>query len=130
MLLLIGAFPWLFSIKSRPLITTSGSDPGQKSILVDTRQNLYFANALSERHVYTRFTDSIKSEGCNDIGLMLKGDDPEYLVWVLMDAPRAPVRIEWIVSGPTDRYSPADFKPCAIICRGCTLAQSPLRGLE
>ncbi len=129
-LLLIGAFPWLFSIKSRPVIITAGNDPGQKSILMDTRQDLYFANALSEREVYTRYTDTIKQAGCADVGIMLKGDDPEYLLWVLMDAPRAAVRMEWIVSGPTDRYSPADFKPCAIICRGCTRAQSPLRGLE
>ena len=128
-LLLIGALPWLFRINSRPVIPAAGSEPPQKSILVDTRQNLYFANALSEREVYTRFTDTIKSEGCSDIGLMLKGDDPEYLVWVLMGAPKAPMRIEWIVSGPTGRYSSPDFKPCAIICRGCSLDQSPLRGL-
>jgi hypothetical protein len=129
-LLLIGSSPWLFNIRSRPLITTPGDPSGQKSILVDSRQNLYFANALSVRGIYTQFTDTIKGEGCSNIGLMLRGDDPEYLFWVLMGAPRTPVSIEWIVSGPTDRYSLPDFKPCAIICRGCTPAQSPLRGLE
>ncbi len=129
-LLLVGSFPLLFNLDSRPVITTAASDPGQISILVETRQDLYFANALSEREVYTQFTDTIRSEGCSDIGLMLKGDDPEYLVWELMGAPRSAVRIEWIVSGPTGRYSSPDFKPCAIICRGCSLDQSPLRGLE
>ncbi len=129
-LLLVGSFPLLFNMDSRPVIVAPGSDTTRKSIFFDTRQDLYFANALSEREVYTRFTDTIKSEGCSDVGLMLKGDDPEYLVWVLMGAPRTAVRIEWIVSGPTRRYSSPDFKPCAIICRGCTLDQSPLRGLE
>jgi hypothetical protein len=128
-LLLVGTFPWLFSINSRPLIIPPSNASGQKSILVDTRQNLYFANAPGVKDVYIRFTDSIKAEGCTDIGLMLKGDDPEYLLWVLMGAPSAPIRMEWIVSGPTDRYSLPDFKPCAIICRGCTREQSPLRGL-
>lgn len=129
-LLFIGALPWLLSIYSRPLVITSGSDPGQVSILETTRQALYFANAPSERDVYTQYTDIIKSQGCKDIGVMLRGDDPEYLLWVLMGAPRSLTRLEWIVSGPTSRYSLADFKPCAIICHGCTMDQTPLRGLE
>jgi hypothetical protein len=128
-LLFIGALPWLFSIYSRPLVTTAASDPGQKSILSASRHDLYYSNAPSERAVYAELTDVIKSQGCNEVGVMLRGDDPEYLLWMLMGAPRSPARLEWIVSGPTDRYSPADFKPCAIICNGCTLQQSPLRGL-
>jgi hypothetical protein len=129
-LLLVGSFPWLFGINSRPLIPQLGYGVTQKSILVDSRQNLYFANAISERDVYTEFTDTIKDQGCTQIGLMLKGDDPEYLIWALMDAPQKGLNIEWIISGPTDRYSRADFAPCAIICRGCSTDQSPLRGLE
>lgn len=128
-LLFIGALPWLFSIDERPLVITAKSDLVQKSILETTRQDLYFVNAPSERDRYMQLTDVIKSQACNDIGIMLKGDDPEYLLWMLMGAPRSPARLEWIVSGPTDRYSPADFKPCAIICRGCTREQSPLSGL-
>jgi hypothetical protein len=130
MLLLIGSFPWLFNIDSRPLIATPVSASGQKSILEDTRQSLYFANAPSVKDIYIEFTDTIKHEGCSDIGIMLKGDDPEYLLWVLMGAPRSGVRIEWIVSGPTTRYERLNFQPCAVICRGCTMEQSPLRGLE
>jgi hypothetical protein len=129
-LLLVGSIPWLFSINSRPLIAKPGNASAQKSILEDSRQNLYFANAPSLRDIYPQFTDIIKSQGCSDIGLMLLGDDPEYLLWVLMGAPRPSLRLEWIVSGPTDRYSQPNFKPCAIICHGCTMDQSPLRGLE
>ncbi len=128
-LLFIGALPWLFSIDERPLVITPKSELVQKSILETTRQELYFVNAPSERDRYIQLTDIIKSQGCKDIGLMLKGDDPEYLLWELMGAPRSSARLEWIVSGPTERYSPTDFKPCAIICRGCTREQSPLRGL-
>jgi hypothetical protein len=129
-LLFIGSFPWLFGINSRPLVPQLGYGVTQGSILQATRQDLYFANALSERGVYTELTSAIKSQGCTQIGLMLKGEDPEYLIWQLMGAPRSPVNIQWIISGPTDRYSPAAFTPCAIICRGCTMDQTPLRGLE
>jgi hypothetical protein len=129
-LLLIGSFPWLFNINSRPLIATPVSTSEQKSILKDSRQNLYFANASGVKDVYIEFTGTIKHEGCSDIGVMLEGDDPEYLIWALIGAPRSKVRIEWIVSGPTTRYAQPNFQPCAIICRGCTMDQSPLRGLE
>jgi hypothetical protein len=129
-LLFIGALPWLLSVYSRPLVGISGYSEGKGSILQASRMDLYFTNAPSERAVFTQFTEVIKSKGCNDVGVMLKGDDPEYLLWVLMGAPRSQARLEWIVSSPTDKYSPADFQPCAIICRGCSLSQSPLRGLE
>jgi hypothetical protein len=107
-----------------------GSVSEHENILDKPRLELYFANAPSVKGVYTEYTDIIKARGCADIGIMLRGDDPEYLLWVLMGAPRNSTRIEWIVSGPTDRYSDLEFKPCAIICNGCTLDQSPLRGLE
>jgi hypothetical protein len=128
-LLFIGALPWLFSVDERPLVITPKSELVLKSILETTRQDIYFVNAPSEHDRYITLTDIIKSQGCKDVGIMLKGDDPEYLLWELMGAPRSSARLEWIVSGPTDRYSPSDFKPCAIICRGCSMDQTPLRGL-
>jgi hypothetical protein len=129
-LLFIAALPWLFSIYSRPLIPKPGSTSAQASILETPRADLYFANAPSEKDVFKKLTGMVKAGSCNDIGLMLNGDDPEYLLWTLMDAPRSAARLEWIVSGPTDRYSSPDFQPCAIICHGCSEIQSPIRGLE
>jgi hypothetical protein len=111
-------------------VSLPGYTDRQSSILVAPRVDLYFVNAPSEQAVYTQFTDVIKSRGCSNVGVMLKGDDPEYLLWVLMGAPRSAAVIEWIVSGSTSRYSSLEFQPCAIICIGCTLDQSPLRGLE
>ncbi len=127
-LLLIGSLPWLLSINSRSLIIFPGSN-SHESIISNSRRDLYFTNASGVKDTYTQYADTIKAQGCSEVGVMLRGDDPEYLLWVLMGAPRFTGRIEWIVSGPTDRYSPADFKPCAIICNGCTRDQSPLRGL-
>jgi hypothetical protein len=128
-LLFVGSFPWLFSIVSRPLIAHPEGIPGQISILKDSRQDLYFANAPEQRAAYIQFTDLIKNAGCSDIGLMLHGEDPEYLIWVMMGAPDASLNIQWIIRGPTDKYSQPGFKPCAIICHGCTTDQTPIRGL-
>jgi hypothetical protein len=101
----------------------------QKSILNESRETLYFANS-GVHDIYKQFTDKIKDYDCDDLGIMLLGDDPEYLLWVLMGAPRTSMRIEWVISGPTARYSPPNFKPCAIICHSCTMQQTTLRGLE
>jgi hypothetical protein len=126
MLLLIGSYPWIFSIDSRPLIPKPGRSTIQSSILNVSRENLYFANA-DLHEPYKQITDKIKSIGCSDIGIMLHGDDPEYLFWVLMGAPRSPLNIEWIVSGPTTRYEQPNFHPCAVICKDCGMNQN-IRG--
>lgn len=129
-LLFVGSLPWLFSIYERPLIPAAAGKSEQTSVLTADRQDLYFTNAPSERDVYTQYADIIKDKGCKDVGVMLEGDDPEYLLWELLGAPTSGTRLEWIVSGPTSMYSNRDFQACAIICRGCTAQQSPLRGLE
>ncbi len=126
-LLLLASLPWLVSIKSRSLIVRPGHSYLQSSILTEPRQNMYFANAGSIQESLTQMTGKIKSTGCTDIGIMLLGDDPEYLVWELMGAPRTPANIQWIVSSPTSRYSPQDFQPCAVICQDCEVNQN-IRG--
>jgi hypothetical protein len=126
-LLLVGATPLLFSIDSRPVIVKPGRSLVQSSILTESRENLYFANAQGIQGSSQQLTGKIKSIGCNDIGIMLHGDDPEYLFWVMMNAPRLSLKIEWIVSGPTTRYERPDFKPCAVICMGCD-PQENIRG--
>ena len=125
--LLIGARPWLFSIDSRPLIPKPGRSVVE-SILDGTRERLYFANLPDGYEPFQRIAGEILNRGCTEVGIMLFGDDPEYLLWVLLNAPRPDLRVEWIVSGATDRYSPADFQPCAVVCNGCE-GQATIRGL-
>lgn len=129
-LLVISCYPWVFQIASRPLIPDPGSALVQGSILNESRLNLYFANAPGERDDYVLFTEGIKSSACSDVGILLEGEDPEYLLWVLMGAPRRSLQIEWLVSGATARYAHADFKPCAVICHGCESGQVNIPGLE
>ena len=128
--LLVSSYPWLFRIDSRPLIPQPGrSTVG--SILTEPREKLYFANATHLDSVLTPLTEDIQGRGCAQVGIMLLGDDPEYLIWVLMGAPRKDdLRIVWIVSGNTSRYKPLDFQPCAIICHGCGADQQSINGLD
>jgi hypothetical protein len=118
-LFLVAAWPWLFSIQSRPLDPIAG-DSLTSSILIESRQNLYFANAQYLTNAYTSLIATIDKVGCNQIGIALNGQSPEYLIWVLLDAPRSDLRVEWLVSGgPPGLSNSPGFSPCAVICEKC-----------
>ncbi len=126
--LLFLSFPWLFSIDSRPLFPREGQG---ESILSTGRLELYFKNATGAEQGVLEITADIQQQGCSQVGLMLHGDEPEYLFWRLLGAPRETIRVEWIVAGtPSARYRPEDFQPCAIVCSGCPPEQATLRDLD
>jgi 4-amino-4-deoxy-L-arabinose transferase-like glycosyltransferase len=128
-LFLVAAWPWLFSIQSRPLIPVAG-DSLTNSILVESRQNLYFANAQYLINTYTSLIGTIDKAGCNQVGIALNGLSPEYLIWVLLDAPRPDLRVEWLVSGgPPGLTNSPDFSPCAVICQHCGADVQEIEGL-
>jgi hypothetical protein len=128
-LFLVTAWPWLFSIQSRPLIPVVG-DSLTKSILVEPRQNLYFANAQYLVNNYTLLVGTIEETDCNQIGIAMGGISPEYLLWVLLDAPRPDLRVEWLVSGgPSGLTLSPDFTPCAVICEKCAANVQEFKGL-
>ncbi len=58
----------------------------------------------------------IRGAACNQVGLMLNGDDPEYLWWVQLGAPNPGLRIEWIVSGTP--LGPIHRPRLQTVCRG------------
>jgi hypothetical protein len=125
--LLALSFPWLFSIDSRPILPQDGQGV---SILSAGREELYAYYdpwAFEKIHQVSQY---VQEQGCGQVGLILQGDDPEYLYWVVLGAPRDSLRIEWIVSGtPSTRYRPDDFQPCAVLCKGCGVDPTPIRGL-
>ena len=43
--------------------------------------------------------------------------------------PREDLQMEWIVSGPTERYSFPGFDACAIICEACPEEWDTIRDL-
>lgn len=127
--LLVCSWPWLMSIQSRPLIPDSESRVG--SILIESREDLYFGNEPNYQNPYVAVTEQIHDSKCASVGLAIAGHAAEYPFWVLMGAPREDVHIEWIVSGtPSARLAPTDFQPCAIICDGsCPIEWETVNGL-
>ncbi len=129
LLLMIAAIPWLISINSRPLFPLPNR-PQSPSILVEPRERLYFANAISLLPVYQTITDQINQAGCSRVGIALRGAGAEYPLWVQLGAPRAALQIEWITAGPSaDRYEKEHFEPCAVICQRCPQSWITARGL-
>ncbi len=112
------SLPWILKIDSRPLIPTN-RNTDIPSVLTTSRDRLYYGAAPGFQSMVHDLTDPIIQQGCNQVGMMINGDDPEYYFWVELGAPRKDLQIEWIVAGtPSERYRPADFKPCAVIASG------------
>lgn len=127
--LLVAAYPWLFSLDARPIITTNRSLSA--NILTVPREELYFVTGRHVEHPYQLLAQEAKANNCSKIGLMLFGNEAEYPLWALMDAPKEDVYFEWIVAGPTSKYETPDFRPCALICQGCEGDEwQEIRGLQ
>ncbi len=127
-LLWAGSLPWLTAIESRPLLA-SWLPTRMSSVLTMPRMDLAFANAESLKPLYDEFATAIEEAACQDVGLMIGGDDAEYLWWARLGAPWSGVRIEWIVAGPTARYEDPGFAPCAVVCHHCPEDWSAIRGV-
>jgi hypothetical protein len=108
----------LFCLWQRPILPLDGRTI-PTSILDTPRQDLYFVTSI-DRSELMPVVEEIQRSDCQEIGLMLGGDDPEYLWWILLDAPWNALRLEWMVSGtPSSRYTDPEFQPCAVICTSC-----------
>ncbi len=127
--LVLLAWPWLLSVRSRPLVSQADSTVG--SVLLESRLALYFANAAYLRDPLLSVGGMVREAGCSVVGIALSGNAPEYLLWVVMGAPRPDLRIEWIVGGtPSARYEDPSFAPCAVICdESCPADWTAIRGL-
>lgn len=127
--LLLSTWPWLFGIRSRPIIPAASNTP-IKSVLSEPRKSFYTVNVPWVVDQYRTIVDEINRIQCSQVGLMLGGSAMEYLFWVELGAPRNDLEIEWIVSGtPSERYVQEDFSPCAIVCEKCPQDMLVARGL-
>ncbi|MBM2842180.1 MAG: 2 protein [Anaerolineales bacterium] len=125
-LLAISAFQPLLFLQERPLLASDGNS----SILAQPREHLYL-RGISPADVYAEFTARIQESGCSSIGLSLRGDTPEYPIWVLMGAPRNDLVFDWIIArgDPTGNLRRAGFHPCAVICQHCPATRAPFNDL-
>ena len=127
--LILLSWPWLGDIYSRPLISKPGVHPVD-SVLSESREDLLFANIPKYKEPYVNIVNLIEEARCSRVGLMISGGSMEYPLWVLLDAPREDLWIEWIVTGtPSARHSRSDFMPCAVICERCPEDWEEIRGL-
>jgi hypothetical protein len=127
--LIVLSWPWLTGISTRPLLSGSGGS-GSPSVLLQSREDLYYANVPWAVEGYQTVIRRVSEGGCSDIGLVLSGSAMEYLIWAGLGAPRDDLRIEWFVSGtPSARYEASTFLPCAVICEGCPTGWTVIRGL-
>jgi 4-amino-4-deoxy-L-arabinose transferase-like glycosyltransferase len=122
-IMVIGAWSWLTNISSRPLLPSEDKD---WTILNITRETNYPGYGT-----YKPMIDMIKAQDCSSVGLMIKGDRPEYTLWVMMGAPDDDLEIEWITgkNSPSSAYRKPGFQPCAVICEACPEDWDSVRGL-
>lgn len=128
-LLLVWAVPWAVGNQARPLLPKLES-AFVDSVLVEEREDLYFANAPYLRTPYIEMTDLVRQESCGKVGVSIPGASLEYPLWALLGAPEEQLEMRWVVSGtPSDRYVQEDFQPCAVICDACPVEWESVRGL-
>ena len=133
---LLATIPWVLFNTSRPLIGMVEEPKGLEigcvvgvsvlgcthvgSILEVPRQDLVFANTRDSQADITAITDVTARLQCDQIGLRIDSNDPEYPYWFLLGAPDNGVRIESIYPVlELGRFLSPDFRPCAIICSVC-----------
>jgi hypothetical protein len=119
------AWPWYLRLDGRPLLPEDGTS----GILLRDRASLIFPDAPELAQTYTTIAERIRRSGCQNVAVMFSGDGGEYPLWLLLGAPRADTRIEWLVAeSPTSRFA-TSFTPCAVVCEDCGKAEEEVRGL-
>jgi hypothetical protein len=115
--LLIG-LPFVFNNPSRPFFPFRG-DP--VTIWNTPRQVLLFRNSPEVMKGYQSAIQSLKTTGCQDIGLKIDSSDPEYVIWALMERSENPVRFTHLFPTPPIAFAgPIDFGTCAVLCTFCS----------
>lgn len=115
--LVIGALPALLTLDSRPLLPNEEGD----SIVSMRRLDQYFWQAPGLDEPLIEMKAIIEDRECQEVGIMLRGDAPEYPLWVLLGKPASGTSIRWIISESdvSGSFAPGDYVPCAVICEGC-----------
>jgi hypothetical protein len=113
-LLLLAAFPWALVNATRPLL-------GPSSVLSTPRLGQYFAEIPESEPAFLAAARSAVSDGCGRIGLELRADDPEELLWMGLDrAAPGPRRVQSVgvrnrSAALSEKPPFAGFEPCAVI---------------
>lgn len=107
--LLSCAMPYALNNESRPLL-------GKDSILVASRENLYFRNRPQIEGDYRRGAGDIAAQSCRDIGLVIGMETWEYPLWALLGSQGAEMRIEHVrIENVSRTLALQVFRPCLIV---------------
>jgi hypothetical protein len=113
--LLAAAVPYVVGTLGRPLSFRPG-----KGLLATSRLDLYFARVPNLRGTYEGVAQTVRSSGVRNLGVVLSGGEPEYLLWVLLRGSQPPVRIEHVAVQNSSRDLEAwpgfrDFRPDLVV---------------
>jgi hypothetical protein len=125
-LLMVCGMPWLLMNRTRPVFGKTPDVTLVRSIFVETRFRLLFANYPElEDQIAHVTTESLKS-GCSSISLKIDSRDPEYYFMAYLQPWRNDLLIETISDNPQlDAYRNTTFMACAQICSICGYDPNP-----
>ncbi len=105
--LIASSMLWVLGNRGRPLVKTPG-------VLTASRTDQYFANHKDLRGPYSAAADRLRALGATDVGVILREEDYEYPLWVLLGD--GAVRIEHVgVTNVSSRFQGAEaFTPQAL----------------
>jgi hypothetical protein len=122
-ILFVVAAPWAFLNATRPLL-------GSESILRVPRLDLAFAARPDLEAPLLQAGDAISGRNCSQVGLEIGPDDPEYLLWLVLERGGVEPRLEHLsvanASAALARREPFEsFRPCAILALEAPGAPEP-----
>jgi hypothetical protein len=120
-LLTLSSLTVLVSNPSRPLIASGENE----SILTASRTTTLFNNSPEIKDDYISVVITARDLECKSIGLELDSNTPEYLIWaILSPSGQDLLNVEHLLAQPeTVQYATTDYRPCAVICNICKIAQ-------
>ncbi|HTO88628.1 MAG TPA: glycosyltransferase family 39 protein [Thermoanaerobaculia bacterium] len=108
------ALPWTLINATRPML-------GPTSVLTTPRLRQYFAEVPDASAPFLKAARAAGAADCRQIGVEIRADDPEYLLWVALDAEGSgSARLQHVgVGNRTGTLSArppfSRFAPCAVI---------------
>jgi hypothetical protein len=125
-LLMVCGMPWLLMNRTRPVFSKTPDVTLIRSIFVETRNRLLFANYPElEDQIEHVTTEALKS-GCSKISLRIDSRDPEYYFMKYLEPWHNNLTIETVSTNPQlDAYRNTSFIACAQICSICGYDPNP-----
>ena len=125
-LLMVGGLPWLLMNRTRPIIGMRPKVTLVRSIFVEPRDTLLFANYPELQDQIAHVSTEALRSGCSNISLKIDSRDPEYYFMAYLQPWRNDLLIEAVSDNPQlDAYRNTSFIACAQICSICGYDPNP-----